>query len=104
MDYLFQFLIVLSACIIFLVFFSLKDRKEFFGNPVVQTGFLGPDFDKITNKDFVKVKCYPNMSPSDVAEFNSMGQVCGADYDNWEKYPCVFHNGRMEDEPRCLEN
>lgn len=104
MSYLFQFLVVLVCCIIFLVFFSLRDKKEFFDNQGQTTGYLGPDFSKITNKDFVKVKCYPNMTPGDVVEFSKMGQVCGADYDNWEKYPCQYYAGKMEDEPRCLEN
>jgi len=104
MEYLIQFLIILFACIVFIVFFGLRDRKEFFESRIQSNGFLGPNFDSITNKDFVKTKCYSNMNPSDADEFRKMGQVCGADYNNWEQYPCIYHAGNMDDEPRCLQN
>lgn len=102
MQYQINLLFVILACFIFLFFLFRRNDVEYFCPKNEEFGYAGPNWNEITNADFAKVKCIPNMNEDEVQILKDKGVVCGKNYLTWEDYDCVYHKGKMP--PQCNNN
>ena len=103
-SYISLVLVIFSCAVV--LFFHLKNNNiENFSDRISNLktfGYCGPDWNKINNNELIKKRCIPNMNSNDCKNFTKFGVKCGANFDNWEKYNCKFHIGKMNN--KCNNN
>lgn len=98
-QYISIFLVIFACAVV--LYFNLNNNIEKFSINK-GTGYCGPDWNKFNKHEFVKKRCIPNMNPNDCENFTKTGVKCGANFDNWEQYDCVYNPGDMS--PKCENN